>query len=74
MRAWARRAAPYGIAAGGIGGCLIGGVAGYWAGEKAAQAAFIVYDWADETVFTPLMRAAEFEVNAFVNELGTPRW
>ena len=65
---------PYGIAAGGIGGCLIGGIAGYWAGEKMAQAAFIVYDWADETVFTPLLRAAEFEVNAFVNELGTPRW
>ena len=71
---WGTAGGPYSIAAGGVGGCIVGGIAGYWAGEKAAQAAFEVYDWAEGTIFTPLIRAAQFEVDAFVKELGQPRW
>lgn len=44
-------ASPLGTAAGGIGGCVIGGVGGYWAGSTVAGE---VYDWAEGTVFTPL--------------------
>lgn len=35
----------------GVGGCIVGGIGGYMAGEKIGG---IVYDWAEETIFTPL--------------------
>ena len=40
-----------GTAIGGIGGCIVGGFAGYFAGEAAAG---WLYDWAEDTFFTPL--------------------
>jgi hypothetical protein len=40
-----------GTAIGAVGGCIIGGAAGYYA---ASGTAGIVYDWAEETIFTPL--------------------
>ncbi len=40
-----------GTAIGGIGGCIIGGVGGYWGGEKIGGE---VYDWAEDTIFIPL--------------------
>lgn len=43
-------ASPLGTAAGGIGGCIIGGIGGYWGGSQAGG---VVYDWASAT-FTPL--------------------
>jgi hypothetical protein len=42
---------PLGTAVGGVGGCLIGGVAGYWAGSALAGE---VFDWAENTVFQQL--------------------
>ena len=44
-------ASPLGTAIGGIGGCIIGGVGGYWGGSKLGGE---VYDWAENTFFTPL--------------------
>jgi hypothetical protein len=46
-------AGPLGTAAGGIGGCIIGGAAGYFV---ASETAGVVYDWAEDTVFVPLMK------------------
>ena len=40
-----------GTAIGGFAGCVIGGAAGYYA---ASGAAGVVYDWAEDTIFTPL--------------------
>jgi hypothetical protein len=44
-------ASPIGTAAGAVGGCIIGGAGGYFAGSWAAGH---VYDWAEGTTFTPL--------------------
>lgn len=44
-------ASPLGTAVGGVGGCIIGGLGGYWA---ASSAAGVVYDWGEDTFFTPL--------------------
>lgn len=44
-------ASPLGTAAGGIGGCIIGGIGGY---QVASGMAGRVYDWAEDTVFVPL--------------------
>lgn len=44
-------ASPLGTAAGGIGGCIIGGIGGY---HVASSAVGHVYDWAEDTVFMPL--------------------
>lgn len=41
----------FGTAIGAFGGCIIGGAAGYYA---ASGAAGVVYDWAEDTIFTPL--------------------
>ena len=40
-----------GTAVGGFAGCIIGGGIGYWAGSEVAGE---VYDWADDTIFSPL--------------------
>ena len=48
-------ASPLGTAIGGIGGCIIGGGGGYWA---ASSAAGVVYDWGEDTFFTPLPSVA----------------
>jgi hypothetical protein len=42
-----------GTAVGAIGGCIVGGYAGYRAGEAVGD---VVYQWAENTVFTPLQR------------------
>lgn len=44
-------ASPLGTAVGGIGGCIIGGIGGYLGGSILAAE---VYDWAEDTFFTPL--------------------
>ena len=44
-------ASPLGTAAGGIGGCVIGGIGGYYGASVLAGE---VYDWAEDTFFTPL--------------------
>jgi hypothetical protein len=44
-------ATPLGSAALGVGGCIIGGTAGYFIGSSVAG---VVYDWAEDTLFTPL--------------------
>lgn len=44
-------ASPFGTAAGGIAGCIIGGYAAYEAGSVAAGE---VFDWAEGTLFKPL--------------------
>lgn len=44
-------ASPLGSAIGGISGCIIGGIGGYYGGSAIAGE---VYDWADSTFFTPL--------------------
>jgi hypothetical protein len=44
-------ASPLGTAVGGIAGCVIGGVGGYYGGSAVGGA---VYDWAENTYFTPL--------------------
>lgn len=56
-----------GAAIGGIGGCIVGGLGGYWAGSEAAG---VVYDWADDTSFSPLMRVTENEVHLWLRERG----
>lgn len=43
-----------GAAVGALGGCIIGGAAGYYA---ASGGAGIVYDWGEETFFSPLPEA-----------------
>ena len=48
-------ASPLGTAIGGIGGCIIGGIGGYYAGSELAGE---VYDWAENTFFTPLPEVA----------------
>ncbi|MEX1366665.1 MAG: hypothetical protein AB1Z98_26300 [Nannocystaceae bacterium] len=40
-----------GTAVGGVAGCIIGGIGGYFVGEAIAGE---VYDWAEDTFFTPL--------------------
>lgn len=42
---------PVGIAIVGVSGCIVGGIGGYFAGEKVAGE---VFDWAEDTFFTPL--------------------
>jgi hypothetical protein len=44
-------ASPLGSAVGGIGGCIIGGIGGYYGGSAIGGE---VYDWAENTFFTPL--------------------
>ena len=44
-------ASPLGTAIGGIGGCIIGGIGGYYGGSALGGE---VYDWAENTFFTPL--------------------
>jgi hypothetical protein len=44
-------ASPLGTAVGGIGGCIIGGIGGYYGGSSLGGD---VYDWAENTFFTPL--------------------
>lgn len=44
-------ASPLGTAAGGIGGCIIGGAGGYWVAFHIADQ---VYDWAEDSIFMPL--------------------
>lgn len=44
-------ASPLGTAVGGVGGCIIGGIGGYYGGSVVAGE---VYDWAENTFFTPL--------------------
>jgi hypothetical protein len=46
---------PLGMAAVGVGGCIIGGIAGYAGGSMLAGE---VYDWAEGTFFTPLPEVA----------------
>jgi hypothetical protein len=46
---------PLGMAAAGIGGCIIGGAAGYAGGSMLGGE---VYDWAEGTFFTPLPEVA----------------
>lgn len=48
-------ASPLGTAIGGIGGCIIGGIGGYYGGSIAGGN---VYDWAENTFFTPLPEVA----------------
>jgi len=48
-------ASPLGSAIGGIGGCIIGGAAGYYAASTAAGQ---VYAWAEGTTFSRLPEAA----------------
>ena len=69
---WAGSAAPVvgnaaGAAIGGIGGCIIGGAAGYWVGSEVAG---IVYDWAEQTSFRPLLQSSESEVRAWLRRDG----
>jgi hypothetical protein len=44
-------ASPIGTAIGGIGGCIIGGIGGYYGGSVLGGD---VYDWAENTFFSPL--------------------
>jgi hypothetical protein len=44
-------ASPLGSAIGGISGCIIGGIGGYYGGSALGGE---VYDWAENTFFTPL--------------------
>jgi hypothetical protein len=44
-------ASPLGSAIGGISGCIIGGIGGYYGGSAIGGE---VYDWAENTFFTPL--------------------
>jgi hypothetical protein len=48
-------ASPIGTAVGGIGGCIIGGIAGYHGGVLLGDE---IYDWAETTFFTPLPQVA----------------
>jgi hypothetical protein len=45
---------PVGTAVVGIGGCIIGGIGGYYG---ASELAGEVYDWSEDTFFTPLPEA-----------------
>lgn len=47
-------ASPIGTAVGGIGGCIIGGIGGYWGGSLLGGE---IYDWGAQTFFTPLPEA-----------------
>jgi hypothetical protein len=44
-------ASPLGSAIGGVGGCIIGGIGGYYGGSAIGGE---VYDWAENTFYTPL--------------------
>lgn len=44
-----------GTGIGGIGGCVIGGIGGYWGGSATGG---YVYDWAEDTFFIPLPEVA----------------
>jgi hypothetical protein len=44
-------ASPLGSAIGGVSGCIIGGIGGYYGGSAIGGE---VYDWAENTFFTPL--------------------
>jgi len=46
---------PVGTAVVGIGGCIIGGIGGYYGGSELAGE---VYDWSEDTFFTQLPEAA----------------
>ncbi|MDZ7622047.1 MAG: hypothetical protein U5O69_06570 [Candidatus Competibacteraceae bacterium] len=48
-------ASPLGTAVGGVGGCIIGGIGGYYGASALAGE---VYDWAEDTFFTPLPQIA----------------
>jgi hypothetical protein len=48
-------ASPIGTAIGGVGGCIVGGIGGYYGGSALAGE---VYDWAENTFFTPLPEVA----------------
>jgi hypothetical protein len=48
-------ASPLGTAVGAVGGCIIGGVAGYFGGSVVGGD---VYDWAENTFFSPLPEVA----------------
>ncbi len=48
-------ASPAGTAIGGFGGCIIGGIGGYYGGSALAGE---VYDWAEDTFFAPLPEVA----------------
>jgi hypothetical protein len=45
---------PLGTAVVGIGGCIVGGIGGYYGGSELAGQ---VYDWSEDTFFTPLPEA-----------------
>jgi hypothetical protein len=45
---------PIGTAVVGIGGCIVGGIGGYYGGSELAGE---VYDWSEDTFFTPLSPA-----------------
>ena len=44
-------ASPLGTAIGGVGGCIVGGIGGYYGGSIVGGE---VFDWAENTIFTPL--------------------
>jgi hypothetical protein len=44
-------ASPLGTAVGGVGGCIVGGIGGYYGGSMVGGE---VFDWAENTFFTPL--------------------
>lgn len=44
-------ASPLGMAVGGVGGCIVGGLGGYFGASALAGE---VFDWAEDTLFTPL--------------------
>lgn len=52
---------------GGIGGCILGGAAGYWEGITVAG---IAYNWAEDTRFRPLMLISEAEVRDWLHRDG----
>jgi hypothetical protein len=52
-----------GTAIGGIAGCVIGGVGGYIGGSTVAG---LVYDWAEETFFTPLPEVSAAEASGLL--------
>jgi hypothetical protein len=47
-------ASPLGSAVVGVGGCIVGGIGGYYGGSALAGD---VYDWSEDTFFTPLQHA-----------------
>lgn len=69
---WAGSEAPIvgnaiGAGIGGLGGCIIGGGVGYFVGSTVAG---VVYDWAEDTRFRPLMISSEAEVRAWLRTEG----